>query len=105
MKFLLSRLNSTLILNCLLTFVKVCSIPSLMYWQQTKLLPQFSTLEFESLDGNEILHNVLPKYVACRLQLINLTFFNAFLIRSEVLNIFQGLLNNRQGFGVVWLKS
>ena len=105
MKFLLSQLNSTLILNCLLTFVKVCSIPSLMYWQQTKLLPQFSTLEFESLDGNEILHNVLPKYVACRLQLINLTFFNAFLIRSEVLNIFQGLLNNRQGFGVVWLKS
>ena len=76
-----------------------------MYWQQTKLLPQFSALEFESLDGNEILHNVLPKYVACRLQLINLTFFNAFLIRSEVLNIFQGLLNNRQGFGVVWLKS
>ena len=76
-----------------------------MYWQQTKLLPQFSTLEFESLDGNEILHNVLPKYVACRLQLINLTFFNAILIRSEVLNIFQGLLNNRQGFGVVWLKS
>ena len=105
MKFLLSQLNSTLILNCLLTVVKVCSIPSLMYWQQTKLLPQFSTLEFESLDGNEILHNVLPKYVACRLQLINLTFFNAFLIRSEVLNIFQGLLNNRQGFGVVWLKS
>ena len=105
MKFLLSQLNGTLILNCLLTFVKVCSIPSLMYWQQTKLLPQFSTLEFESLDGNEILHNVLSKYVACRLQLINLTFFNAFLIRSEVLNIFQGLLNNRQGFGVVWLKS
>ena len=105
MKFLLSQLNGTLILNCLLTVVKVCSTPSLMYWQQTKLLPQFSTLEFESLDGNEILHNVLPKYVACRLQLINLTFFNAFLIRSEVLNIFQGLLNNRQGFGVVWLKS
>ena len=76
-----------------------------MYWQQTKLLPQFSTLEFESLDGNEILHKVLPTYVACRLQLINLTLFNAFLIRSEVLNIFQGLLNNRQGFGVVWLKS
>ena len=30
------------------------------------------------------LHNILPKFGACRLQLINLTFFNAFPIRSEV---------------------
>ena len=55
-----------------------------MYWQETKLLPQFFTPEIELLGEKELLHNILPKSGACRLQLINLVFFNAFLIRSEV---------------------
>ena len=55
-----------------------------MYWQQTKLLPQFFTPEIELLGQKELLHYVLPKFGACRLQLIHFTFFNAFLIRSEV---------------------
>ena len=73
-----------------------------MYWQQTKLLPQFFTPEIELLGEKELLHNILPKFGACCLQLINFTFFNAFLVRSEV---FKFLLNNRQGFGVVWIKG
>ena len=55
-----------------------------MYWQQTRLLPQFFTPELELLGEEELLHNIFPKFGACRLQLINVTFFNAFLIRSEV---------------------
>ena len=44
------------------------------------------TPKIELLGEKELLHNILPKFGACQLQLINLTFFNAFLIRSEVLN-------------------
>ena len=55
-----------------------------MYWQQTKLLPQFFIPEFELLGKKELLHNIFPKFDACHLQLINLTFFNAFLIQSKV---------------------
>ena len=55
-----------------------------MYWQQTKLLPQFFIPEFELLGKKELLHNIFPKFGACHLQLINLTFFNAFLIQSKV---------------------
>ena len=55
-----------------------------MYWQQTKLLPQFFTPEIELLGEKELLHNILPKFGACLLQLINLTSFNALLIQSEV---------------------
>ena len=55
-----------------------------MYWKQAKLLPQFFTPEIELLGEKELLNNILPKFGACRLQLINFTFFNAFLIRSEV---------------------
>ena len=54
-----------------------------MYLQQTRLLPQFFTPEIELLGEKELLHNILPKFGACRLQLINLTFSNAFLIQSE----------------------
>ena len=72
-----------------------------MFWQQAKLLPQFFPPEIELLGEKELLDNILPKFGACRLQLINLTFFNVFLIRSEV---FQGLFNNRQGFGIFGLK-
>ena len=57
-----------------------------MYWQQKKLLPQFFAPEIELLGEKELLYNILPKFGACRLQLINLIFFNAFLIRSEVFN-------------------
>ena len=56
-----------------------------MYWQQAELLPQFFTVEIELLGEKELLHNILPKFCACHLQLINGTFFNAFLIRSKVL--------------------
>ena len=83
-KFLFSQINGTLISNFLLTVLKVCPILSLMYWQQTKLLLQFFTLEFELLGENELLHNILRKFGACHLELINLNYFNAFLIRSKV---------------------
>ena len=62
-----------------------------MYRQQTKLLPQFFTPEFELLGEKELLHNILPKFGACRLHLINLTFLNAFLIRSEVFSRFDSI--------------
>ena len=73
-----------------------------MCWHQTRLLPQFFTPDIELLGEKELLHNMFPTLGACCSQLINLTFFNVFLIRSEV---FQGLLINRQGFGVVWIKG
>ena len=47
-----------------------------MNWQQTKPWPQFFTPEIELLGEKELLHNILPKFGACRLQLI--------IIRSEV---------------------
>ena len=55
-----------------------------MYLQQTRLLPQLFTLEIELLGEKKLLHNILSKFGACRLQLITLTFSNAFFIRSEV---------------------
>ena len=45
---------------------------------------QTFTTEFELVGEKELLYNILPKLGACHSQLINLTFFNAFLIRSEV---------------------
>ena len=57
------------------TILKVCFIPSLMYWQQTKLLPQHFIPELELLGEKELLHNILPKVGACRMKLINLTSF------------------------------
>ena len=48
-----------------------------MYWQQTKLLPQFFTPEFELLGEKELLHNIFPKYYVCRLQLLNSIILNA----------------------------
>ena len=67
--------------------VSYVSTPYLMYLQQTKLLPQIFAHEIELLAEKELLHNILPKFGACRLQLINLTFFHAFLIRSEVFKL------------------
>ena len=58
-----------------------------MYWQQTRLLRQFFTPELELLAEKELLHNILSTFGAYRLQLPNLTLFNAFLIRSEVFKI------------------
>ena len=43
-----------------------------------KLLPQFFTPEFELPSEKEPLHNILPKFGACRLQLINLAFLMRF---------------------------
>ena len=57
------------------TILKASSIPSLMYWQQTKILPQYFTPELELLGEEELLHNILPKFGACRMKLINLTSF------------------------------
>ena len=53
-------------------------MPSLMYWQQTKLLTRFLTPEIELLGEKELLHNILPKFGACRLRLIDLAFFHVF---------------------------
>ena len=64
-KFLLSQLNGTLISNFSSTVLKACSIPSLMCWQQRKLLPQFFTPKIELLGKKELLHNILPKFGAC----------------------------------------
>ena len=46
-----------------------------MYWQQTKLLPQCFTPEFELLGEKELLQNIPPKFSPCHLRLRNLTFF------------------------------
>ena len=55
-----------------------------MYWKRTNPLPQFFTLKSELLGEKELLGNILPRFGTCRLQLINLTFFIAFLIGSKV---------------------
>ena len=75
-----------------------------MYWQQTKLLPQVFTPEIELLGEKELLHNILPKFGACRLQLINFTFFNAFLIRSEVFKFSRVCLIIGKALGLFGLK-
>ena len=51
---------------------------------QTKLLLQFFTPEFKLLGEKALLNNIFPKFGACHLQLINLTFFNVFLILPKV---------------------
>ena len=68
-----------------------------MYWQQAELLPQFFTPEIELLGEKELLHNILPNFGACSLQLINLTFFNAFFIPSSL------RVPGFTGFGVAWI--
>ena len=78
LNFLLSQLNGTLISNFLLGVFKVHSISSLMYWQQGKRFNFFFFSELELLSEKELLHNILPKFCACHLQLIS------FLIRSKV---------------------
>ena len=55
-----------------------------MYWKRKNPLSQFFTLKFELLGGKELLGNILPRFGTYRLQLINLTFFIAFPIGSEV---------------------
>ena len=75
-----------------------------MYWQQTKLLLQFFTPKIELLGEKKLLHNILPKFGAFRLPLINLTFFNAFLIRSEVFKLFRVCLILGKALGLFGLK-
>ena len=70
-----------------------------MYWQQIKLLSQFFTLEFELLGEKEVLHNILSKFGVSYFQLINLTFFNAFLIRPEVFKFIRVRLIINNVFG------
>ena len=55
-----------------------------MYWKRKNPLPQFFTLKFELQGEKELLGNILPRFGTCHLHLINLTFFIAFLIGSEV---------------------
>ena len=104
-KLVSSQLNGTLILNFLPTVLELCSIASLMYCQQTKLSPQFLTPQCELLGEKEPFHNILPKFGACRLQLINPTFLNVFLIRSEVFKFSTVCLIIGMVFGVARIKS
>ena len=75
-----------------------------MYWQQTRFLPQFFTTLIELLVEEELLHNILPTFGACRLQLINLTFFNVFLIRSEFFKFSKVCLIIGTALGLFGLK-
>ena len=75
-----------------------------MYWQQAKLLAQFFTPEIELLGEKELLHNILPKFCACRFQLIDLAFFNALLIRSELFEFSRVSLVIGKALGLFGLK-
>ena len=75
-----------------------------MYLQQTRLLPQFFTPEIELLGEKELLHNILPKFGACCLQLKKLTFSNAFVIRSEVFKFSRVCSIIRKALGLFGLK-
>ena len=46
-------------LICLPKVSELCSITSLMYWQQTRLLPQYFTPQFELLGEKELFHDTL----------------------------------------------
>ena len=48
-----------------------------MYWQRQTFATIFYS-EFELPSEKEPLHNILPKFGACRLQLINLAFLMRF---------------------------
>ena len=87
----------------LLTLLKVCSIPSLMYRQKTKILPQCFIPKSELLGEKELLYNILSKFGVCCLQLINLAKCVSHSIRSFL--VFQVLFNSRQSFGFVSIKS
>ena len=82
----------------------VCSIPSLMCWHQTRLLPQFFTPDIELLGEKELLHNMFPTFGACCSQLINLTFFNVFLIQSGVFKFSRVCLLIGKALGLFGLK-
>ena len=69
-----------------------------------KTLVQFLTPEFELLGERKLLYNILPKFGACHLQLINLTFFNAFLIPSEVFKFSRVCLKIGKVLGLFRLK-
>ena len=104
-KFLLLILNGTLISNFLLRVLKVCFISFLMYLQQTKLLPQLFVPDFELLGEKKVLHNIHPKFGACRLQLVNLTFLKVFLIRSKVFKFFRTCFIIGKVFRLLGLKA
>ena len=104
-KFLLLILNGTLISNFLLRVLKVCFISFLMYLQQTKLLPQLFVPDFELLGEKKVLHNIHPKFGACRLQLVNLTFLKVFLIWSKVFKFFRTCFIIGKVFRLLGLKA
>ena len=104
-KFLLLILNGTLISNFLLRVLKVCFISSLMYSQQTKLLSQLVVPDFELLGEKKVLHNIHPKFGACCLQLVNVTFLKVFLIRSKVFKFFRTCFIIGKVFRLLGLKA
>ena len=104
-KFLLLILNGTLISNFLLRVLKVCFISSLMYSQQTKLLSQLFVPDFELLGEKKVLHNIHPKFGACCLQLVNVTFLNVFLIRFKVFKFFRTCFIIGKVFRLLGLKA
>ena len=104
-KFLLLILNGTLISNFLLRVLKVCFISSLMYSQQTKLLSQLFVPDFELLGEKKVLHNIHPKFGACCLQLVNVTFLKVFLIRSKVFTFFRTCFIIGKVFRLLGLKA
>ena len=62
------------------------------------------TPEIELLGKKELLHNILPKFGACRFQLLNLAFSNPFLIRSEVSKFSRVCLIICKALGLFGLK-
>ena len=75
-----------------------------MYWQQTRLLPQFFTSEIELAGEKEPLNNILPKIGGFCLQLIIWPFFHAFLIGSEVFKFSRACLIIGKALGLYGLK-
>ena len=76
-----------------------------MYSQQKKLLSQLFVLDFELLGEKKVLHNILPKFCPCRLQLVSMTFLKVFLIRSKVFKFFRNRLIIGEVFGLLGLKA
>ena len=64
----------------------------------------FAASFFSRIWVKELLHNILPKFGACRFQLINLTFFNVFQIPSEVFKFSRTCLIIGKVLGLFGLK-
>ena len=108
-------MQATMAYSGLVIGMLVCGVGCVLGWQYVLYLPwcivkryffpEFFTPGNELLGKEKLFQDILPKFGACHLQLINLSFFNAFLIWSVVFRFSIVCLIIRKALGFFLLKT